>query len=156
MMQWRDTLWWFCYFGAAIWLQRFFPGIDAFAPGLLLFLQEGKWRQAALFTLLAILVQEGSGTVPFGFSIAWYALVVFFFSVGCWFFVADNRFFIFLIAIALGALRGALGIGIYGLMDLLPPLDRVVREAVYQGLCICLLWFVFHLFRNRFVNAHRL
>ncbi len=153
-MLWHDVRWWLLYGILAIWLQSFLPGVDIFALGFLLLLQSGKWRQATLWGILAVLVQEGTGSAVFGFSIIWYFFIVCCYVVGCGIFVADNRIFIFLLSAMLGAGRAFLAIGMYRINEAQPPMDRIIFEAVEQGLCIFLLWGLFSYLSNRFSNAH--
>ena len=88
-------LWWSIYTVLGIWAQRTLPGIDFFAPGIILSLQEEESGQrTALLGLIWILLVEGTGSLPFGYGLAWYGLLIAFYFMGRWLFEARSFLFI--------------------------------------------------------------
>ncbi|MDL2306793.1 hypothetical protein LJC48_02005 [Desulfovibrio sp. OttesenSCG-928-C06] len=136
----RNLVWWIVYIVVAVWLQKFIPGLDALVPGLIVCLQEKNRQQTFLFLLFCVVLQEGTGTLPFGASIIWYGFVFTCFYAGGWFFMAGNQGFVFLLSVALAAGRGLLFIGMSELQQL--PLDTqvVVPQCLAQVFFTPIIW----------------
>ncbi|MDR1243547.1 MAG: hypothetical protein LBM00_12345 [Deltaproteobacteria bacterium] len=146
----RNFIWWIFYIFAAIWLQKFAPGLDALAPGLIICMQERNRQQSILFLLVCIVLQEGCGTLPFGASIIWYGLVFSFFYMGGWFFMAENRFFIMILSLALGIGRLFMFLGMGALQPL--PLDTQALwwQCAAQAVFTPVIWAVSGYSRHKF------
>ena len=148
-MNFRKIAWWFLYIVAAIWLQRFFPGLDAMVPALILCLQEEHRQEAAIVLIIFMLIQEGSGTLPFGASIIWYGFVVICFFVGSRFFMAENLFFVLMLSLALGVGKALLYTGMGSMQPL--PLDEqdLLRGCVLQVFFTPIIWLLASFTRRR-------
>lgn len=151
----RSVIWWLGYFVLALWLQKFVPGVDALAAGVILCLQRGSNQQVAIFCFIAMIVQEGTGTLPFGSSILWYGFIILCYYLGIWFFMGKNLVFICMLSLGLGLGRICIIAG----MDMLQhfPFDnrQLLFEAVAQTLLTPMLWWFAVNTRNRFVyDAH--
>jgi hypothetical protein len=151
----RNLIWWVLYIVAALWLQKFVPGLDALVPGLIICLQERNRQQSILFLLICVILQEGCGTLPFGASIIWYGLVFSFFYVGGWFFVAENQFFILILSVALGLGRLFIIFSMGALQPL--PLDTqaLVWQSVVQAAFTPAIWALSGYSRCRFFGGAR-
>lgn len=135
-----NLFWWAGYVIAAIWLQKLVPGLDAFVPALIICLMEGNKQQTGAFILVCMVIQEGTGTLPFGASIIWYSAVIVMYYVGGWFFMGGNFMFTMVLSLAMGVSR-ALIFWSMGLLQPL-PLDYQVMYSAYvlQVLLTPLIW----------------
>lgn len=135
-----NLLWWGAYVAAAIWLQKLVPGLDALVPALIICLQDGSKQQTSVFLVLCMVVQEGTGTLPFGASIIWYSVVIATYYIGGWFFMGSSAMFIMLLSLAMGVSRALIFFGM-GLLQPL-PLDypAMYRTYVLQVLLTPVIW----------------
>ena len=142
--RWRDTarnnLWLVASFVPAICVQLHFPGIDALLPGLLISLQEKRWKQTVWIALCCILIQEGTGSLAFGATILWYGGLLLLFLGGRWFFVTNSLFFVVLLSGALGLFNIVVLLSLTTLQKLAFPLERVLEQSLAQALIIPPLW----------------
>lgn len=93
-------IFWMVFIILAVWLQLFAPGMDFFVPGIILGLQRERFRYVILLLLLAILVQEGTGSLVFGAGILRYGGLVGMFYLGRCLFEGRSPLFILLMASA--------------------------------------------------------
>ncbi len=75
----KTIIWWTIYTILGIWLQRFIPGLDCFAPALAGCLYLGLFKTTFWLTLIWIIIQEGVGGLAFGFTLLFYGGIVLFF-----------------------------------------------------------------------------
>lgn len=147
-----NSIWWAVYIVAGLCLQLHFPGVDALVPGLMLSCQENRPQQTFWLCGVAMLIQEGAGSLAFGLSILWYGSLLFYFMVGRIFFVTGSLFFVVLIAMALGATHSAILYITSSLQGYSVDSYRLVRQAAAQALLIPPLYAVAYLFRKRFLG----
>lgn len=147
-----NVTWWVVYFAAALTLQRLFPGVDAIAPGIMLSCQEGRPRQTFWLCLVAILIQEGTGSLAFGNALLWYGSLLFFFSVGRLFFVTSSLIFIVLLGLTLGMAHSAILYVTSSLQSYDVNTYRLVEQAIAQALLIPPLYAVSSLVRKRVLD----
>lgn len=135
-----NLLWWGLYVLVGLWAQKIFPGADAMVPGLILCLQEKNTRQTALFLAFCLLLQEGTGSLPFGASIVWYGLAVALYFLGGLFFMSGNLMFVLMLALALGLGRALL----FSVLGLLHPISLSLSDkaviCLLQAALVPLLW----------------
>ncbi|MDL2314006.1 hypothetical protein LJC36_03390 [Desulfovibrio sp. OttesenSCG-928-C14] len=151
----RNVAWWLAYIIAAIWLQKFLPGVDALVPGLLICFQENSKRQTIIFLLFCMLIQEGTGTLPFGPSILWYGYVFACFHAGGLFFLPSGNSFILGISTALCVGRACLFMIMGELQS--TPLDAqdILFQCFGQAVITPLGWILAGKTRNKVLkNAH--
>lgn len=147
-----NIVWWTIYFAAALALQLHFPGIDAIIPGILLSCQEERPQQTLWLCLIAILIQEGTGSLAFGNSLLWYGSLLLFFAIGRLFFVTKSLFFIVLTAIVLGAVHPFILYTASSLQEIAVDLQRLVEQGIAQALIIPPLYAVAFLIRKKFID----
>ena len=155
-MQWLSALWWVGYSIVGIILQRYVPGIDTLAPGLLLSLQERKPYQSLWLTVLFIAIQEGTGSLDFGLGLLWYGGLVVLLRIGSQFFSAESMLTVLLVSVGMGALR----IGSLWLMQALSGMTidyiALIDESIVQSIIFFVLWLGARLLRpKRFSYAER-
>lgn len=115
---WRNVAWWVCFVFVAICVQALAPGLDVLVIGLIILLQEKDWRGMLWLLPLFCLIQEGTGTRPFGAIIVWYSATIVIFHLGRWLFETRNFLFMFLLSACLG--------GAYYSVDwLMAPLQNI-------------------------------
>ncbi len=135
-----NVVWWLCFAVFAIWMQSWLPGIDLLIVGVVICLEEGNPAQIAWVTGLCLLIQEGSGTLAFGFSILWYGSLIALFLMGRWLFQAQNFLFISLLGACLGLLRYVLLLMMATLQDFQLSESLVFTESVLQAAIFPLVW----------------
>jgi len=75
----KAIIWWLLYTIFGIWLQRFIPGLDCFAPALAGCFYLGLTTTTFWLALIWILVQEGIGSLAFGSTLLFYTGITIFF-----------------------------------------------------------------------------
>ncbi len=134
------VLWWGGFTVLGVWAQFFFPGIDFFAPGLILCFQENRGRLALWLAVAWILILEGSGSLAFGYGLPWYAGLALLYAAGRWIFHAKNVLFMCILGLSLGAWHYLLTLGLAELEDVLVPAGRLLREGAWQAVVFPVEW----------------
>jgi hypothetical protein len=145
----QQATWWIFFTIFGIWAQRFVPGVDFLAPGLLLCLQEGRFSTAVQLTVIWIFLQEGMGSLAFGFAILWYLGLTIFYVAGRWLFESRNFFFVFFLGLCMGAWHVGLSSIMSTLQDLRVDVQILAREGALQAFVFTSQWLVFHQFYRR-------
>ena len=151
-----NFIWWFVFFIIAIVAQSILSGIDFLLVGVIIALQERRIGQLIWVILVAILLQEGMGTLPFGSALLWYVSAIVVFYGGRALFEAENFVFIFLISAILGVLHYLFIFSVASLHDLAINSTRLLWECAIQVMIIPLLWrLAYFLRRNVKVSEDR-
>lgn len=136
----RAILWWGTYTILGVWAQKVVPGVDFFAPGIVLSMQEEGGLRTFWLATVWVLLLEGMGSMPFGYGVAWYGLLATFYIVGRWLFEARSVLFMCLLGAALGVLHPLLMYGLGSLANLAVPLRTAAIEGVVQALSFPIVW----------------
>ena len=136
------VIWWTTYTVVGVWAHRTVPGIDFFAPGLILSLQEQSGQRTALLALAWILLIEGMGSLPFGYGLRWYGLLTAMFYSGRWLFESRSILFMGLIGLGLGVLHPTLIWGLASLTNLHANMHQAIIEGGMQVAAFPLIWLV--------------
>ncbi|MDR2696773.1 MAG: hypothetical protein LBC79_10410 [Deltaproteobacteria bacterium] len=136
----RNACWWGGFLVPAIILQRLFPGVDFLLAGLLLTLQERRYADLLWVLPLLVILQEGMGTREFGVVLLWYVVVAFVFSLGRWFFDADNFLYVFLFSGCLAACYFAVVFLMSPLYAVSVDVDRLRDESLHLALLLPVCW----------------
>lgn len=134
------VLWWATYTAIGVWAHRTIPGIDFFAPGLILSLQEHGGQRSALLALIWILLIEGMGSLPFGYGLAWYGLLTTMFFMGRWLFEGRSILFMGILGLGLGVLHPVLTWGLSSLANLRVVMEPVILEGAVQAVAFPAIW----------------
>lgn len=124
-------LWWSIYTILAIWAQEWFGGIDFFSPGLIVFLQAGRWKGAIWSACIWGIMQEGAGTLSFGSVLLFDVGLVGLFFAGKWLLEPENPVFVMVLALILVLWREMVVWGLGTLQDLsvsLTPLPLLAAQ----------------------------
>ncbi len=140
----RLVIWWFCFIPLAIFSQVYFPAVDALLIGLILTLQERRYKDLLWLFPLLVLLQEGMGSREFGGMVLWYFAVIILVLVGRWLFEVQNILFVFLISSCLGVANFILVYMLAPLQDLQVDLEQLSRDSVIQAVFIPLAWLLAH------------
>ncbi len=141
-------IWWFLFFCISIVFQAVIPSLDALLIGLILVLQERRYKDLLWLLPLLILIQEGIGSRDFGGMLLWYAIVVLIFILGRWLFEVQNMLFVFLMAVCLGGAHFLLVYILAPLQDLQVDVQLLIKESIYQTLFVAPAWWIAHLTRK--------
>ncbi len=136
----HPTLFWIGFVLIGIWAQRFLPGVDFFAPALVVCLQQRRVSATVWLAGLFIVLQEGVGSLAFGSLILWYAGLLVVYLVGRWLFESRNFLFIFIIGAFLGVWRFVLVRMMASLQDMVPDQGRLAAECTLQAVLFTLEW----------------
>ena len=151
-----NFIWWFVFFIIAIIAQSIFLGIDFLLVGEIRALQERRIAQLIWVIIVAILLQEGMGTLPFGSALLWYVSAILVFYGGRALFEAANFIFIFLVSAILGVLHYFFILFVASLHDLTINNTRLLWECAIQVMIIPPLWrLAYFLRRNVKVSEDR-
>ncbi len=137
---WRNAAWWILYSFAAIVLEALLPGLDFFLPGLLIAVQERRPLQTLCVGAWFIVIQEGMGSLAFGGTAIMFALTVIFFYSGVQLFQGRNFLFVFLLGIALSAIRYILYPLLCRLQDFPVSMDVLLNECIFQIFVTPFIW----------------
>ncbi len=140
----RVFIWWICFIPIGIFLQRTFPAVDALLIGLILTLQEKRYKDLLWLFPLLVLLQEGMGSREFGGMVLWYFFVIILVLVGRWLFEVQNILFVFLISSCLGVAHFILVYMLAPLQDLQVDLEQLSQDSVIQAVFIPLAWLFAH------------
>lgn len=116
------------------------PGLDALVIGLILVLQERRYKDLLWLLPMLVIVQEGMGSREFGGMVLWYVAVIGLFLLGRWLFEVENFLFIFLLSTCLGAGHFALVYVLAPLQDFHVDIQATLDESVIQALFIPIAW----------------
>ena len=139
-MNGKNVAFWLLYLVVGVWAQRFVPGVDMLAPGILVSLQEKRTTQTLWLLLILVLIQEGTGTFVFGAAILWYVSMLIIYFAGRWMFETENFLFISLLGLCFGGAH----LVIVNAMQILQELGEIRRtlplESLIQAFVFPLLW----------------
>ncbi len=138
----RAGIWWAFFFPIAIIIQALVPALDALLIGLILILQERRYKSLLWLLPLLIFLQEGIGSRAFGGMIMWYFMIILLFAVGRWLFEVQNILFVLLISVCLGALHFALVFLLAPLQDLTVNIPLLTHEALVQAAFVPFAWYI--------------
>ena len=132
--------WWAGYTILGIWAQRFVPGVDFLAPGIVLSMQEEAGHRTIWLAVIWILLQEGMGNLPFGYGLAWYGSLALFYIMGRWLFEARSILFMCLLGLGLGLFHPLLMYSLGSLAKMAVPFNAAVVEGVIQACVFPVVW----------------
>ena len=147
-MRMFNFAWWFIYIVIAICLQKIVHGVDFLLPGLIVALQERKIKQFLIIVTVFILIQEGTGTMPFGNIFLWYFLVIIFFYSWQWFFEVESFIFILLLSLALSLSHYLIIVILADIQDIYINFRELQDECVYQMFLTPLVWHLVNFLRR--------
>jgi len=134
------VLWWGAYTLLGVWAQRFVPGVDFLAPGIVLSMQEQGGPRTVWLAVIWVLLLEGTGNLPFGYGVAWYGLLAVFYIMGRWLFEARSLLFVCLLGIGLGVLHPLLIYFLASLGNLAVPMETAFVEGALQAATFPVIW----------------
>ncbi len=152
-MNTRLILWWLLFSPLAILGQTIFSGIDMLVIGLILTLQENRYKDLLWLLPLLVLFQEGVGSREFGAMVLWYFMVIVLFMIGRWLFEVQNLLFILLLFCSLGIAHFVLVYTMAPLQDLAININQLIDESLLQAVLLPPLWKLTSLTR-RWTYAH--
>ncbi len=144
----RVCIWWFFFFCIAFIFQALIPSLDALVIGLILVLQEKRYKDLLWLVPLLILIQEGIGSRDFGGMLLWYLMVVLIFVIGRWLFEVQNVLFVLLMSACLGGAHFVLVYLLAPLQNLPVNMDMLIEESIYQALFVPLAWWFANITRK--------
>lgn len=147
-MNWRNVVWWMGFFPLAITIQLYLPGLDALVIGLIIVLQERRYKDLLWLFPLLIVLQEGMGSREFGGAIIWYMLAIIFFNIGRWLFEVENILFICLLALCLGVSHFAIVYFMAPLQNITVNIQTLTDECLIQAIFISGAWWLAYFTRK--------
>lgn len=135
-------IFWIVFIIVAVWLQLFIPGTDFFLPGIVLCLQRERFLHAAGLMLVALLIQEGTGSLVFGAGVLRYGGLAVMFFLGRSLFEARSPVFILLLAVAFTLSQMIILQTMAGLQSMTTQGDRLAMEGIAVFATILLGWWI--------------
>ncbi len=152
----RLFIWWFFFLPIGIFLQAALPALDALLIGLVITLQEERYKDLIWVLPLLIFIQEGVGSREFGGAILWYSLVIVLFFIGRWLFEVQNTLFVLLLSSCLGVAHFILVYLLAPLQDLTVNMDQLIYENTLQAVFIPIAWWLANITRKwTYVHAEK-
>lgn len=150
-----SPIFWLLYTMGCVWIHSFLPGLDCFAPALIVCLHLGHYQSVFWLGPAWLLINEGLGTYDFGPAIIWYAgLILFFFAIQV-FFSSRHIYFVFLCAVFAGCWQFFVYSSMAGLQEIAVPSQRLLRSAVLTMCFFPIVWMVIQgFFRQSGVSRH--
>ncbi|TVR00769.1 MAG: hypothetical protein EA399_03550 [Desulfovibrionales bacterium] len=133
---------WTVFIVLAVWLQLFVPGSDFFASGIVLCLQQERFRRVLGLTLLAILIQEAPGALAFGAGVLRYGALIGIFFLGRSLFEPRSPVFILLLAIVFTILQLIILHTMAGLQSLSIYGQRLLLEGMIMFCMFVVGWWI--------------
>ncbi len=153
-MKIRLCIWWFFFIPISIMLQAVLPTLDALLIGLIISLQEHRYKDLLWILPLFILIQEGIGSREFGGAILWYSLVIILFIIGRWLFEVQNTLFVLLLSACLGVVHFILVYLLAPLQDLqVVNMDQLIYDNAIQAIFIPIAWWIAN-FSRRWIYSN--
>lgn len=131
---------WFFYTGLCIWVHTLFPGLDCFAPALIVCLHRKQYRTTFWLGLAWLLVNEGVGSLAFGSSILWYSGLILFFFLIQLFLSSGHVYFVLALALFAGCWQFFLFSSMARLQEVIVPQERLLAGSVLTALFFPLGW----------------
>ncbi len=151
-----SAIWWTAFTLAGIWCQGLLPGIDCLAPGLVISLYDENTPTTITLAAIWIILQEGMGTLAFGYAAIWYSLLVLFFLFTHKLFKPKSLLFICLAGGFLAVLKVILTLSLLSLESKSLPLGKVFLDSLFQAASFPAIWFAAHeLYPNRLKKNER-
>ena len=137
-----QALFWFFYTIACIWLHSFLPGLDCFAPALIVSLHLKHYRTVFWLGPVWLLINEGVGSFAFGASLVWYTgLILFFFAVQV-FFSSRHIYFVFVMALFAGLWQFFVYLSMVSLQELVVHEESLLANSVLTVTLFPVAWLV--------------
>lgn len=140
MNNWKNILWWLCFIIIAVCVQTAVPGLDLLVVGLIILLQEDDYRDMLWLLPLFVLIQEGTGTRPFGSSIIWYTATIAIFRLGRRFFKSEHFLFIFFLSACLGGAYYCVAMLMAPLQNLPFNVEETLDKSLLQAIVMPFAW----------------
>lgn len=147
-MNWANAVWWVCFFLLSIVVQVYLPGLDALVIGLIIVLQERRYKYLLWLLPLLIFLQEGIGSREFGGAIIWYLLTIIFFNIGRWLFEVENILFICMLSICLGSSYFAIVYFMAPLQNVSINIQTLLDTSLIQAVYISIVWWLAYFSRK--------
>ena len=136
------SIFWPVYTIACIWFQSFLPGLDCFAPALIVCLHLKHYRTVFWLGLIWLLINEGVGSFAFGASLVWYVgLILFFFAVQV-FFSSRHIYFVFVVALFAGIWQFFVYFSMVNLQELVVQKETLLANSVLTVTLFPVVWLV--------------
>lgn len=144
-----NIVWWVLYCILGLGVQRFFPGVDALVPGVMISCQEGRPQQTGWLCLIFMLIQEGTGSLDFGTALLWYTSLILLFFTSRLFFETGSLFFVVILSLALALAHAGIVYTTSSLQGVTLNVYSLAEQATAQALLIPPLYVGASLVRKR-------
>ncbi len=141
-MSLRLCIWWVLFVPVSIYMQAALPSVDVLVIGLIITLQEERYKDLIFALPILIIIQEGIGSREFGGAILWYSIVIILFFWGRWLFEVQNTHFVMLLSICLGVAHFLLVFLLAPLQNLEVNMHQLVTENALQIVFMPFAWWL--------------
>lgn len=138
----KIIIWWILYTVLGIWLQRFIPGLDCYAPALAGCLYLGLPKTAFVMSLIWIIIQEGVGSLALGSSLLFYGGVAIFFVWAKIFFTKNSLLFFLVVSLFTAGLHFVIMQTMCSLQELHLPMQLAVQDSLLTLIFFPILWMI--------------
>ena len=137
---------WAVFIIASIWAESLLPGVDLYAPALLVLLHMRRYTEALWLTPLGIILNEGAGSLAFGMSILWLGGLILLFSLLCLYLASSSLAFVLTLSVLAGVWQFAVAVFMTSLQELTVARQDLLVQARLTSLFFPFLWTGMHAF----------
>jgi len=148
----RDIYWWSLVTAVGGLFQHYLGGIDFYLPALVLCFQKKRYFLALFLGNIWILIQEGSGDIPFGGIALWYISVTFFYFWLKQFLAANNLIFVSILSFFSSILYYISILIITSLEDIVVNKNLILSYCIKQVFIFPILWLMYTILYQRYVS----
>ncbi len=136
----QNIFWWLAFLFCGIILQLYVPGLDALVVGILLVSLEKDYKTMVWLVPAVVILQEGMGSLSFGFSIFYIASFFVLYRLSMAIALASRLVFYLLVSAGMGALHSFYAWFFATLQNV--PYDQTVimYDGVLQTFYILVAW----------------
>lgn len=150
----RDFILWFGYTICGVWIQTILPGVDCFAPALIVCLQRKTYIQAIFWGIIWVIIQEGTSGIAFGTSVLWYLGLTMFFLLIRNYLIPMSVFFLISFSLITGCWHWIVIYVSSSLQNLQIDLQHLFTVSLQMCILFPLLWIIIFLIHNWFIKNH--
>ena len=144
--------WWILYTLFAIWGQTIINGVDLFSPGLIVCLQDKKYKTALGLTICWMFIQEGTNVIAFGSEIIFFACLWAIFFLGITRFESENPLFVIFLSFVLTICHTAIYWLMFGLQGIHFISGITISACSKQFTVFIAVWGITYLLYKRVIT----
>lgn len=136
----QNIFWWLAFLFCGIILQLYVPGLDALVVGIILVTRERDYKTMVWLVPAVVILQEGMGSLSFGFSIFYIASFFLLHRLSMAIALASRLVFYLLVSAGMGCLHSFYAWFFATLQNVPFDENRIIHDGVLQTFYILVAW----------------